>query len=486
VGRGWSPHSVTIQARLWGSGRGWLGRSGRRRWVRVTDTGRNDPCPCGSGKKYKRCCLLVAEAPSGAYTAAERQSAQIALGRFGWRHEFDEDRTAAERRFWEGALDLVTEDEAREVVPQGEAFFQDWFTTDFRLASGQTLLERFLEREGRRLRPGELRYLSRARLTHLRPYEVVGVRPDEGLDLLDFWTKKRIRVEERLGTRQLVQWDVLATRVMLGSAGVPVLDGAPYLYPARAKDAILKDLRGVHRRFRRQVPGDDVDFFKRFGSLFFLWWVQHVVLASRLQLRSAEGDEMVFANVVFDVLDRETLDRALSGHPDLDRQDDGSYAWLEPGGTLEFRRGLGAFVLGGGRVVLETTSMPRAERGRTFLEALAGPAVRHRATSLESVDQAMRRRPPRPARKDDEVPPEVEAEIVQGYYERHYRSWVDAPLPALGGKTPREAASSKTGRPKVVALLKDMESHSARERLSGRPAYDFGWMWAELGLPRPG
>ena len=23
--------------------------------------GRNDPCPCGSGKKYKKCCGLVAE-----------------------------------------------------------------------------------------------------------------------------------------------------------------------------------------------------------------------------------------------------------------------------------------------------------------------------------------------------------------------------------------------------------------------------------------
>jgi hypothetical protein len=31
-----------------------------------------------------------------------------------------------------------------------------------------------------------------------------------------------------------------------------------------------------------------------------------------------------------------------------------------------------------------------------------------------------------------------------------------------------------------------MESMSARERLAGRPAYDFGWMWAELGLERPG
>jgi hypothetical protein len=31
-----------------------------------------------------------------------------------------------------------------------------------------------------------------------------------------------------------------------------------------------------------------------------------------------------------------------------------------------------------------------------------------------------------------------------------------------------------------------MESHAARERLAGRPAYDFGWMWGELGLERPG
>jgi hypothetical protein len=23
------------------------------------DAGRNEPCPCGSGKKYKRCCMRV-------------------------------------------------------------------------------------------------------------------------------------------------------------------------------------------------------------------------------------------------------------------------------------------------------------------------------------------------------------------------------------------------------------------------------------------
>ncbi|MDO8437788.1 MAG: SEC-C metal-binding domain-containing protein [Nitrosomonadaceae bacterium] len=27
--------------------------------------GRNDPCPCGSGKKYKQCCLKTEQAPGG-------------------------------------------------------------------------------------------------------------------------------------------------------------------------------------------------------------------------------------------------------------------------------------------------------------------------------------------------------------------------------------------------------------------------------------
>jgi hypothetical protein len=32
--------------------------------------GRNDPCPCGSGKKYKRCCLDKDEAAELALAAA--------------------------------------------------------------------------------------------------------------------------------------------------------------------------------------------------------------------------------------------------------------------------------------------------------------------------------------------------------------------------------------------------------------------------------
>ena len=39
----------------------------RARWTPVVrqgpKVGRNDPCPCGSGKKYKKCCLGKGDGP---------------------------------------------------------------------------------------------------------------------------------------------------------------------------------------------------------------------------------------------------------------------------------------------------------------------------------------------------------------------------------------------------------------------------------------
>jgi hypothetical protein len=74
--------------------------------------------------------------------------------------------------------------------------------------------------------------------------------------------------------------------------------------------------------------------------------------------------------------------------------------------------------------------------------------------------------------------------VLGKFYEQHYRNWLDEPVPALGNRTPRYAACLKTVRPKLIALLKDFESHAERQRRSGQIACDFTWMWRELGLSR--
>jgi len=68
------------------------------------------------------------------------------------------------------------------------------------------------------------------------------VRRDEGLDLLDLWTNKRVRVRERLATRQFVQWDILAARVIL-ARGLPGPRRLAVPLPDARKELILRCLR---------------------------------------------------------------------------------------------------------------------------------------------------------------------------------------------------------------------------------------------------
>jgi hypothetical protein len=58
--------------------------------------------------------------------------------------------------------------------------------------------------------------------------------------------------------------------------------------------------------------------------------------------------------------------------------------------------------------------------------------------------------------------PEVQAALRETL-RRHYRSWPDEQLPALGGRTPREAVQDADGREAVQALLRQFERDMKRQ-----------------------
>ncbi|RPJ39670.1 MAG: DUF2384 domain-containing protein [Planctomycetaceae bacterium] len=59
--------------------------------------------------------------------------------------------------------------------------------------------------------------------------------------------------------------------------------------------------------------------------------------------------------------------------------------------------------------------------------------------------------PPEPV----EMTPEMAA-ALQDMMDKHYMQWVDMPLPALGGKTPRQACRTEAGHQQVVMLIRTM------------------------------
>lgn len=99
-------------------------------YLSMAKTGRNDPCPCGSGRKYKVCCLkkdkeaeherLARAAAESAAQAAEaaaqkRREAQATLQALEHDHDLAEDSNAVITLVKAGKLDEA-EQAARELL----------------------------------------------------------------------------------------------------------------------------------------------------------------------------------------------------------------------------------------------------------------------------------------------------------------------------------------------------------------------------------
>jgi hypothetical protein len=69
---------------------------------------------------------------------------------------------------------------------------------------------------------------------------------------------------------------------------------------------------------------------------------------------------------------------------------------------------------------------------------------------------------------------------VRAFKDRHYREWADQAIPALHGKTPRQAVRTAQGRAAVDVLLKDFENHEQRSPPDVR--FDFGEVRKDLGF----
>jgi hypothetical protein len=326
--------------------------------------GRNDPCPCGSGRKYKKCCLAADSAP-GPYSAADREAALDRLGRLRERTELEDQRALADVEFrspLEGEPDEVPEEE--EIADASLEVFDDWFLLDRKGPDGLTPAEAFLRREGDRLAPGEREFIARLSRTELRLYEVETPVPGSGLDLVDPWSGQRWFVRDLPLASELGDGDLLAARLMPGPTGATVVEGVPLVFPEGARDEVLARLRHAWRLGERETPGEAI--LETAPPVLHALWMQELA-------GTASSDPC--AHVVFDVLDEEALRTALAAHPDLTDDGQDRYTWREVAGVQTVE--VGDVEFDGEELVVHLPSSSLAPRARQMIEEAAGPAVRH-------------------------------------------------------------------------------------------------------------
>lgn len=448
-----------------------------------TRPSRNAPCPCGSGRKYKKCCQPREEqqgaARSGVHPLHEldrrllRALSEFAARRYGPR--------------WLQFLERYSDDPERLQLAWHFAVFH-------RRVDGENLVDRYLHERHRRLSRTERAWLEAQRAAWLSVWEVTAIEPGESLALRDLLSGEVRSVRESTASRTAVLRDTMLGRVV-DCDGVSLLCGIHprTLGPGAAADIVRRARARLRRKGR--VPPErlrDEDF----GSYLIGRWENTAAeLEGRRGLPKAlsntDGDPFLLTTDHFAIAPgtKPAVQEALAGIPGVEPPEPGDaspeWVFLRPGNRMHKswdNTVVGRAWITGDLLHAETNSRERADALRAQLEAACGDRIRHRAREHgDPLSDAAPR--PQPSRTPEPPPPEVEQLLLE-FKQRHYADWLDEPIPALGGKTPREAVRTAAGRARVDVLLKEIEN--TEQRMADGAVFDVSGLRRELGLDEGG
>jgi hypothetical protein len=295
-----------------------------------------------------------------------------------------------------------------------------------------------------------------------------------------------------MGSQQIVRSDLLVARVIdLGDhREFATVCHTPRVYKQALVEWFDRHAAAPDRTTARSLKLEGAKLVRELVRL-----VRRPKPAPRLV--TPEGDPLCLARAEYRVVDRRRLLDALESARDVEPLGASSARTVEfhvlhpPTGRRGRSTGAGEDSRAGRievrvkKAVIEALSRERLGRVRRVFEAAAGDAANFESERIQTAEAAMRRHSARSAGKPrEEVPREVQAEVLEQYLERDYETWPDTPLPILDGSTPRDAARDPRLRPRLVELLKDIEQGEGARRRDSGYGYDVDRLRGQLGLSK--
>ena len=366
------------------------------------------------------------------------------------------------------------------------------------------IVDLYLKRRGWKETALNRAYFSALRDAPVSLYEVSDVQPGTSMVLRDMLSDAPpVTVREKSATRTLKQWDRIAVRVV-PERDHHVISGAPLPFRPEAVDFLFAGLRDALKLKKRDALRLNRDQLLGCAPIFTSAWlfieIDRALTPAQPRFTNSDGDDVLFhdlrypfASGVTQKAVAERLDRVKGFLPEGPK----FWNWLAArkgrggkagGGIMLDTRMEGATVLGSvelkGKALLVTVnSVERAAKVQTLIGTAAGDLLRAPLTTIRTVEQMRAdQRRDGPQEATNEIPPEIARQLMRDHLDKHYRETLDAPIPALGGKSPRQAVRTTAGREKVIDWLKYLENRSAGHGEGPMAEYDFSWMWSELGL----
>jgi len=449
--------------------------------------GRNAPCPCGSGKKYKKCCLdknltqpeaLNYRRLSKALDELMPKLIDHGFSVFG--HEVY-GLAMAEFFGWPDPKELPDD----KIVERMEMLFWPWFVFNWEYDSLEfeadspevpeevTIAELYLESQRVDPRSPAGKLIHAANRAPYSFLEIISVQPGKSLHIEDLMTGVDMIVQERAGSEMLSKGDIVYGRVVLIDDVGMFLGLSAFVLPPGIKPQLI-DLRRSLSEGRKKLSSYDLYDWDLEIREFFLEIDR--VLHTRPELRNTDGDSMEFHKLTYDVdsadlavgklaslCKTETIDE-IRAAAEMDKGGNiirVRFNWDEVGNPIHKAMPntvLGKIEINGEQMTVRVNSAQRAKKIQKEIKKRLGSAAKLRLDVISDLEAMMDEEAGNEpmTEKDLMDSPEIQKHIAQ-MLEIHWDSWVDQKIPALGSKTPKQAVRTADGREAVEALLLDAE-----------------------------
>ncbi|HMP42175.1 MAG TPA: SEC-C domain-containing protein, partial [Roseiflexaceae bacterium] len=216
--------------------------------------GRNDPCHCGSGKKYKQCHLPIEEAARTEQLRRRRAVDALMPRLLQAAGDRPGDVVQALERYWQGKYDATQLDTLDDLEDRGADRFLAWLAFDFRSDDGMTLVERLAaDPTPLDATPLEAELLAAWVAVRLRPYRVEAIRKGDSFTVLDLLDGHELVVEDHAASRRLAAGDVLVTHLVAAGERTSIAGAAAHLTSDTAEK--IAAYAELHREaLRRDQP----------------------------------------------------------------------------------------------------------------------------------------------------------------------------------------------------------------------------------------
>ena len=355
-----------------------------------------------------------------------------------------------------------------------------------------------LGREGPFLTPGQRDWIAQLRARPLRLYRVTDVQPGVAMTLIDEFDPQAQPqpVREISGSRSARPGMLMGARIMDAAAGAGIdghheLSGAIYPFSKLGEAAVLAQASqamagSAELKFHVDNQRDLLEL-----AIARAWLDQWFAPAPLPQIQDAStGDPLLLVTDHYRVHDAAALAASMASQPDV--SGDAPQGWhrlvegidgvqrsqstINPGRSTD-------------RVELFHRTQRLADAGRAWFEGVAGAAVQHLTREITDPAGQFARAgggdkgltPRSSATGTPDLPPEAIEQVLH----RHYANWADETIPALHGRTPRQAITTPAGLERVKGLLREYEEGERQQSAAqGRPAVSYQFLWDALGISR--